>query len=177
MKTMTDEELVTQYLSGNATALEDLIQKHIDHLFNFVFKYVHTKEEAEDVTQETFVKAWKNLYKFNNQYKFKTWLFTIGKNTALDHLKKKGLVALSEIEELQSTDPLPEAVMERTVDMEMIGHAVAKLPLKYREIVTLYYNDQLNFREISEMLSESINTIKTRHRRALAFLKKSLLDK
>jgi RNA polymerase sigma-70 factor (ECF subfamily) len=174
---MIDEQLVKQYLEGRELALEELIQNHLTGLYNFVFKYVHTKEEAEDVTQETFVKAWKNLKKFNPSFKFKTWLYTIGKNTALDHLKKKGLVAFSEIDELKSTDPLPEEIMSKVSDLELVGHTVAKLPLKYREVIQLYYNDQLNFREISELLSESINTIKTRHRRALAYLKKSLLEK
>ncbi len=186
MDNLTDEQLVEFYLKGDSKALDFLIQKNLDAVYNFVFKYVHTIEEAEDVTQETFIKAWQKLNKFNAQYKFKTWLFTIAKNTALDHLKKRGLIPFSHLENetnnnyadnLSSHDPLPEELMIRIEDMQMIGLAVDKLPKKYHQIISLYYNDQLNFREISELLKESINTIKTRHRRALPYLKREIFDR
>jgi len=175
MQNQTDEQLVKDYLNGNQLALEQLIQRHLSGIYNFVFKYVHTIAESEDVTQEAFIKIWKNLNKFNRQYKFKTWAYTIAKNTALDHLKQKGVVPLSEImDELVSPLPLPEKIMGQIQDVQMINHAVGRLPLKYREVVNLYYRDELNFREIAELLKESINTVKTRHRRALMHLKQML---
>src|SRR5258708_18528094 len=88
------QQLVAEHIAGNKQAFEILVSRHLNGVYNFVYKYAHDLDQAEDITQESFVKAWKNLKKFNSKYKFKTWLFTIAKNTALDALKKKGFVPL-----------------------------------------------------------------------------------
>ena len=182
MENQTDEQLVALYLQGRPGALEILLDRYLSPLYNFAFKYTHSRQEAEDVTQEAFVKIWHNLKNFDGRYKFKTWAYTITKNTALDALKKKGLLALPESEEalsqaLVSREPLPEQLMQQVDDAALVGRAVSGLPPRYREIIALYYNGGLNFREIAEKLKQSINTVKTRHRRALLHLKKSLADK
>ncbi len=182
MENLSDEKLVKNYLKGDKQAMEFLVQKYLKPMYNFVFKYMHTTEAAEDVTQEAFLKIWKNIKKFNGKYKFKTWAFTVAKNTALDHLKKKGFVALSQEDPaeggleniLASYEPLPEEAMAKIQDAQMVGRAVNSLPQKYSRVLALYYQNQLNFREISEILKESIHTIKTRHRRALIYLKKTI---
>ena len=189
---LDDQQLVAEYLRGNQAAFEFLVQRHLSPIYNFVFKYVHTVSDAEDVTQEAFVKIWKNLKKFDKNKKFKTWAFTIAKNTALDLLRRKGLVPFSQLDSagsvsgseidydfaasLVSRAPLPEARVEQIERLEMIGHAVARLPEKQQQVVDLYYKQGFNFREISEILKESINTVKTRHRRAMLFLKRHLED-
>ncbi len=182
----TDEQLVKNYLNGDETSLNLLILRYLSPLYNFIFKYLHLTDESEDTTQEAFVKIWKNLHKFDHTKKFKTWAFTIAKNTALDHLKKKGLVAFSDLninpemnfeDSLVSHSPLPEEIMMGIEDMQVMGHAVNQLPINYQRIISLYYQDQLNFREIAELLKESINTVKTRHRRAVILLKRNLQDK
>jgi RNA polymerase sigma-70 factor (ECF subfamily) len=183
----TDEQLVAVYLkSKDEQALETLVQRYLSQIYNFVFKYVHTVSDAEDVTQESFVKIWHNLDKFDPHKKFKTWTFTIAKNTALDLLKRKGLVPLAAMPEeaetslmqsLISHEPLPEAALEKIEDFQTISHAVKQLPDKYQKILSLYYDKELNFREISELLKESLNTVKTWHRRAVIRLKKIILQK
>lgn len=186
MKNLSDEQLVSAYLKGDEQALENLIARYLSPLYNFAFKYVHSQAAAEDVVQDSILKIWRNLKKFNGKYKFKTWAYTITKNTALDFLKKKGLVPLTEAEDLEqnsfvsalaSPAPLPEELMHKVDDAEMVNLAVGKLPSKYRQVLDLYYQHDLNFRQISELLKESIDTIKTRHRRAVIYLKKNLLDK
>ncbi len=89
MSMLTDEQLIKNYLIGDNKALELLIKRYLTPIYNFVLRYVKNTSEAEDVTQEVFVKVWKNLKKFNDNYKFKSWLYTIAKNTSLDYLKKK----------------------------------------------------------------------------------------
>ncbi len=186
MQNQTDEQLVKAYLKGNEQALELLVERYLSPLYNFAFKYVHTPAAAEDVVQEALVKIWKNINKFNKKFKFKTWAYTITKNTALDHLKKKGMVAVPEgtdeqhsqlLEALVSHDPLPQQAMEAIDNAVMVKTAVAKLPGKYRQIISLYYDQGFNFREIAQNLKESINTIKTRHRRAVLYLKKQIVSK
>ena len=90
---ITDEQLVAQYLKGDEKSLELLIQKYLNPIYSFVLQYTKERDEAEDLTQEVFVKVWKNINKFKSEYKFKTWLFTIAKNTSLDFLKKKKVVS------------------------------------------------------------------------------------
>lgn len=175
----SDEQLVRAFLKGDQAAFEILVRNNLSLVYNFVFKYVHTFEQAEDVTQETFVKIWKNLGKFNENYKFRTWALTIARNTALDHLKKKGLVSFSAmaesnpeyIDNLADPGPSVAQVLENLDDLAVVGEAIAKLPENQRKVIELYYRRGFNFREISEGLKESINTVKTRHRRALAALR------
>jgi len=186
LSVLTDEQLVQAYLAGEPAAFDVLVRRNLNQVFNFVFKYVHTQTEAEDVAQESFLKIWKNLKKFNPKYKFKTWALTIAKNTALDRLKKKGLVPFTQMDDvaggqfaetLTSSQPLAEELLGRLDDIAMIGHALAKLPDSQREILDLYYEQGFNFREISELLKQSANTIKTRHRRAILALRKYFKEK
>ena len=183
MAELTDEQLVEKYItSGNHEFLELLIQRYLSPLYNFVFKYTHSESEAEDVTQESFVKIWKNITKFNAQYKFKTWAYTIAKNTALDSLKKKGLVPLEDTQEsvdraLFTYQVLPEAAIKQSEDMALIARNLASLNPKYQNVISLYYFFGLNFREIAEKLGQSIDTVKTRHRRAIFQLKKAIAER
>lgn len=186
MDNFTDEQLVKAYLEGDEQALDVLVGRYLNPLYNFAFKYTHSETAAEDVTQEAMVKIWRNIKKFNPQYKFKTWAYTITKNTALDHLKKKGLVPLAEFNDIEdaglmpaltSRALLPEQAMERIENVEMVKLAVDKLPDKYKNVLSLYYEHDLNFREIAELLKQSIDTIKTQHRRAVIYLKRELTGK
>jgi len=187
MDSYTDEQLVKIYLkNGGEQALEILIKRYLNPLYNFAFKYTHSQAAAEDVAQEAMVKIWRNIKKFNHKYKFKTWAYTVTKNTALDYLKKKNLSPVADnqtsednslMDNLISREILPQEAMEQIDDINMVSLGIAKLPNKYQQVLSLYYNNQLNFREIAELLKESIDTIKTRHRRAVIYLKKELLDK
>ncbi len=164
MTGLSDEQLIKQYLAGDSASLEVLIGKYLNSVYNFIFKYLANQEEAEDAAQETFVKIWKNAKKFDPEYKFRTWAFTIAKNTALDHIKKKGLVPFAVMEEnddesetnfknsLVSYEPLPEEALSRLEDMAMVGRAVGGLSQKYQQILWMYYHQELNFREIAETL-------------------------
>ncbi|MFA6919366.1 MAG: sigma-70 family RNA polymerase sigma factor, partial [Patescibacteria group bacterium] len=95
MSEYLDEQLVQQYLSGDEKSLEVLIQKYLKPIYNFVYRYVGDMANAEDLTQEVFVKVWKNIKKFDRKKSFKTWIFCIAKNTAFDYLRKKKSIPLS----------------------------------------------------------------------------------
>ena len=84
----TDDELVLRALKGDDEALRLLVERYLKQVYRFVFHYLPSSEDAEDVTQEVFVKVWKHLRKFHRDQNFKTWVFTIAKNTALDFLKQ-----------------------------------------------------------------------------------------
>lgn len=184
MQDYSDAQLITAYLEGNEESLAVLIKRYLKPIYSFAYTYARDEAQAQDITQETFVKAWKSIKKFDQSKSFKTWLFTIAKNTALDALKKKRTIPFSAFENeagenmLTETlaDPSPSAleILQNLDKTKSLAMTLEKLPSKYREILVLYYTQHLNFREIAERLNISLNTIKSQHRRALIVLKKKL---
>lgn len=178
MSNITDGQLINQYLKGDEKSLEILIKKYLKQVYNFIYRYVNNSTDAEDIAQEVFVKMWKNLKKFDQNKSFKPWLFTIAKNTCFDFFKKKKFISLSLFEDYgdKLVDPStnPNKLINSLDAQQKIIPAMEKLSPQYRLVLHLYYHDQLNFREISEKLNESINTVKSRHRRALVLLKNGI---
>jgi len=179
-----DENLVRRYLNGDEKSLETLIQRYLKPIYSFVYRFLGNRQDAEDVTQEVFIKVWRHLKKFKKNKSFRIWIFSIAKNTAIDYLKKKKIIPFSEFEnefgenKLIETIPDPlllaNELLEKAEIREKINSALEKLSPSYRMVLFLYYNDRFNFREIAEIFGESINTIKSRHYRALLMLKKIL---
>ena len=184
MKHSLESRLITDYLNGDEESLEVLIKQYLKPVYGFVYKYTGDVQEAEDITQEVFVKLWKNLKKFDRQKSFKTWIFSIAKNASIDYLRKKKPILFSQFENekqenrlvnsLADSNPLPDEVFDKKKISEVINATMEKLALKYRLVISLRYNEQFTFREIAEILDEPINTIKSRHRRALRLLKNLL---
>jgi len=196
-----DQQLVADYLAGDERALEILFKLYLKPIYSFIYRYAGNSSNAEDITQEVFVKVWRNLKKFDQNKSFKTWIFTIAKNTAIDFLKKsrfafgeKKIIPFSElsakggfafgeenkknnfIENLIDSSPLPLEILERKELAQTLGYAIDKLLPKYRVVFSLRYNNGLTFREISETLKEPLNTVKSKYRRAFIMLKNFLSD-
>ncbi len=186
MKNRSDEQLITDYLKGDEKALEILIKRYLISIYSFVYRFAGNSQEVEDITQEVFIKVWRNLKKFNQNKSFKTWIFSIAKNTSIDWFKKKKTLPFSNfenkegenafVETLADPAPLPSELLRHIGLSQMLASAIGKLSPKYRMVLFLRYNDHFNFREIAEALDEPLNTIKSRHRRALILLKKFLTD-
>lgn len=186
MSEISDEKLVEQYLKGDEGALAFLVHKYTSPIYNFVAQIVGRGQNAEDITQEAFIKAWKSLKKFDVSKKFKTWLFRIAKNTAIDYLRKRKIVVvdlnISEdddeagIETLADPSVLPFESLILQEQAKVVQKAVDELPEIYRAVLNLYYQEQLSLPEIAEVFNESVDTVKSRHRRALLKLKKLLIS-
>jgi len=198
-----DIQLITRYLKGDGKSLELLIERYFSPIYAFIYQYVGGAAEAEDITQEVFVKVWKNIKKFNprrgyfgsrrreRQKSFRTWIFSIAKNASIDFLRKKKAIPFSDFSTLSEDNeeegnevvanladptPLPDEVFARKDLAEFINSSLKRLPPQYRTVLFLYYNLHFTFQEISDSLGESINTIKSRHRRALINLRKIISD-
>jgi RNA polymerase sigma-70 factor (ECF subfamily) len=193
----SDNQIITDYLGGDKKSLEILIKRYLKPIFSFVCRYVGNSQEAEDITQEVFVKTWRNLKKFKPEYKyapnrtcsgsgFKTWIFSIAKNTSINFLKKKKAIPFSEFENERGENTLIETLadpallvsklLEQADITRMLTSVMEKLSPNYRMVLFLRYNDHFTFREIAEVLREPLNTVKSRHRRALIMLRKLLSD-
>lgn len=184
MANLADKQLVNKYRHRDGKSLEILIKRYLNSVYRFVYTYVHNAQEAEDITQETFLKMWRNIKKYDSKKHFKTWLFTIAKNTALDFMKKKKTIPFSQFENNEGhnflTESLadPSSLIEQKTEsfdiLRFVQKRIEKLMPKYRLVLSFYYGENLNFREIAGKLNEPLNTVKSRHRRALIQLKESL---
>ena len=179
----TDAKLIAKYLKGDEESLAVLFSRHLDSALLFARSLVGASE-AEDAVSEASVKVWKNLKKFDPQKKFKTWFIAILKNTCLDMLRKKQPTVFSDFENddgenqfldsLADDAPLPPEFADAALASEMVKAALLKLAPKNRLVIQMYYFDQMTLQEIADILEESVNTIKSRFRRALFTLKNDL---
>ncbi|MEI6238188.1 MAG: RNA polymerase sigma factor [bacterium] len=187
MRESIDNELIAKYLSGDEESFALLVRKYTDETYGFAISFVKKEDIVEDIFQETFLKVWKNLKKFDQKKEFKPWFFQILRNTIFDWLRKKSELPFSYFDggdggesniilETISDDEeiLPHKLFERKETKEVISKALEKISPAQKEVLLLYYSEDLNFREISEALGESIDTVKSRYRRALLALKKVL---
>ena len=184
---ISDTQLIVESIAGKEASFAELVSRHVSGVYKFAYRYVRDSQDAEDVAQETFFRAWKNLNKFDTSKNLRTWLFTIAKNAALDMLKKKRPLAFSKITETESelesflapyiaTGEMPEASVDQKFLKGDIDAALAKLPPAYRAVLALRYNEHLKFREIAATLGEPIDTVKSKHRRGLALLRNVLFS-
>ncbi len=179
-----DSDLVSSYLEeGNEGALQILISRHLRSIYNFAYSIVGGAPEAEDVVQEAFVKIWKNLKKFDPEKGFRTWAFSITRNTAIDYLRKRKAIPFSYFddekegkfaESIKDEESSAEEVFDMDYQDKEVAKAVDALPEIYREIISLRLAEDLTFEEMAEIMGESVNTIKSRHRRGVLLLKKAL---
>jgi len=179
----TDEELVRAYREGEEEPLRILIARYLRAIYHFTYRYTRDVADAEDVTQEVFVKVWKNLRSYDDQIPFRNWIFSIAKNAAIDWMRRKRPLSFSELERETGADvgelfadaaPLPDEILARKKSGAMLREAVEKLPVTTQPVLRLRYDEDLTFREIADRLEKPLNTIKSQHRRALGFLKKLL---
>lgn len=185
MENKSDAQLIKEYLKGDKESLEILIKRYLKPVYSFVRYLVGDDSSAEDITQEVFVRAWKNLKKFDQKKNFKTWIFSIAKNASIDFLRKKKAVPLSAFdnddggntiaETLADQAPFPDKNVERADTAHLLKMAMEKLSENYRTVLYLKYYSQLTFQKISELIGVPLHTAKSRHRRALAVLKKTLV--
>lgn len=178
-----DQELIARYLGGEQ-AFEPLLKRYLSVVYNFIFQMTRDRAEADDLTQETFIKVWKHIARFDRKKSFKTWIFTIAKNTTYDFLKKKKTLPFSYFDDEMGDNRwevadekilLPDELLKRADVAQELNAALDRMPVSYRTILSLAYREDFSLQEISEILGEPYNTVKSRHNRALKRLKKEML--
>lgn len=181
LENLSDKILIQQYLSGDSKSLEALIARYLKLIYSFVYKNVGSASDAEDITQEVFVKAWRNLKKFDQTRSFKPWVFQIAKNTSVDFLRKKKSIPFSRFENdegknvlVENLPAVPANILEKLSDKRVLSVALAHLSEKERRVVVSRHTDGMSFKEIAKEFGESVNTVKSRYRRSLANLRKAV---
>lgn len=176
MKNQPDQFLIDKTLYGDTRAFGLLIEKYQDYIFTVVYRMIKVREEAEEIVQDTFLKAYEALPTFRGESKFSTWLYRIAYRKTLDRLRKGyGLTTSEVIEEItgNAVENLENGLelMLQEERSDVIKKCLLQLPEQEAAIITLYYFEEQSVREIAEVteLSEDNIKIKLYRSRKLLF--------
>ncbi|NTV40916.1 MAG: RNA polymerase sigma factor [Candidatus Moranbacteria bacterium] len=180
-----DNELIEDFLGGDEKAFELIVHRYLKPLYNFAFQLTGDRVVSEDIIQDVFFKVWKNLSKFNSKKKFSTWIFTITKNTAFDWLKKKKNIPFSFLENENGENTFEKSTNsilldiyqnEKNVELEnILEKMMSQLPEISRGILLLHHIEGFTLVEIAEIFDQPANTVKSKYRRALLFLRGNII--
>lgn len=183
-----DDKLVTKAVQGQKDSYKKLVDKYNRPIYFHIRKMIKEQELVEDLVQEVFIKAFKNLATYSNQYAFSTWLYRIATNHTIDYLRKKKLPTFSISDPIKTKDGEVEVQLPDTsfaTDAPIIKHerkaivqeAIANLPEKYRKVIRMRHMDELSYDEIADELNIPLGTVKAHIFRARELLYKALIDK
>ena len=146
-ETTTEDELVQKILDGNDKAVEELLGRYLKPVYNFIYRITNDRISAEDIAQDTFIKLWKNLSRFDRSKNLKTWIFTIAKNTAFDYLKKKKEIPFSNFTDDEGENWLENSADENILPDEILDEPYNTIKSRHqRALVRLRKNILSNLR-------------------------------
>lgn len=185
---LEDFDWVKKAVSGNEKAFQQLMEKYRRGLHFHIGKMLRDKNLLEDLIQEIYIKAFKNLANYNPEYAFSTWLYRIATNHTIDHLRKKKLRTYSIDEplstkdgdmqlELKDHEASTDEPIERNERKVMVQEAIETLPEKYKKVIEMRHMQELSYQEIAEELDVPIGTVKAHIFRAREMLFKAMKDK
>lgn len=187
LKKMTDDMLVTLYIEGNNSAFDVLLERYKDKLFSYIYFIVRSREVAEDIFQETFVKAIVTLQqgRYQSDGKFSAWITRIAHNLVIDQFRQErseNLISNDETEvDLLNSASLSEGTVESQMVNEQVlrdvRHLVGELPDCQREVVFMRYYQNLSFKDIADITGVSINTALGRMRYAILNMRRIAAEK
>ena len=177
---LSDIEIISKVLRGEHNAYADLVTRYQNYVFTLTLRLIKGREDAEEVAQDVFVKAYRSLADFRGESKFSTWLYTITNTTCITFLRKKKLEVHSldnekVFEMADSKDSGFRANMiEQKSRVSMVNKAIAMLSPDDAEVITLFYKAEQNLEEIARILGLETNTAKVRLHRARGRLKEKM---
>jgi len=174
----SDEELVEACQSGEASAFDVLVARWEDRIRGAAYRFLGSDEEARDVAQEAFLRAYKAIGTFKMEARFSSWLYQIATNLCRDRLRRRKTRAVVSLEALEEAGPMMvetrpgahERLLERDL-ARAVRRAVDELPEEQREVVILKEYQDLTFLEIAQALDVPVSTVKTRLYRGLGQLR------
>jgi RNA polymerase sigma factor (sigma-70 family) len=180
-----DQILIKKALAGNEGAYDLLLKRHKDAVYRMIVRIIHNQEEAQDLVQETFMKAFGSLSSYKCQYRFTTWLYKIAANNCIDFLRKRRMISVSQDQPLETKDGevtievadwtySPEVDLASRQKSLSIDAAIDLLPPKYREVIVYRHKQDKSYEEIAQILNIPVGTVKARIFRARELLKKKL---
>ena len=175
------DELVERCLTGDQTAWEQIVRQHWRKVFNLAYKFVGRHDEAEDLTQDIFLKIFKALHTFDRRANFQTWLISISRNLCIDHYRsvRKERETMARDVDASELSPVsrergPEGQLEQVKLKQLIQSALAELPAALRQAVVLRDLHEFSYQEIADQLGLPEGTVKSRINRGRIELARQL---
>ena len=176
----SDTELINKVLGGDKAAYADLMKLHQRFVFTLALRFTKNREDAEEIAQDCFVKAYRSLNTFRNTSKFSTWLYSIVYTTAMTFLRKKRL----DVQSLDAEGVLPKVEnrvsdlnadeVEHKSKMVFVNKAIDQLLPDDAAVITLFYQGEQSLEEIGQALGMEVNTVKVKLHRARHRLKEKI---
>ena len=182
----SDGVLVKRVQAGEVAAFDTLICKYRERVFGVIYNMTSNREDAADLTQDAFIKAFQSINRFQGQSSFFTWLYRIAVNSTLTHLRKSRLRSFFSFEKINEEDKSAEVIdkitdkagVEREVLIkelqEKLNEAMQKLSTKHRTVVTLFEIDGLSHEDIVDVVGCSVGTVRSRLHYAKQLLQSEL---
>ena len=175
-----DTEIIKSVLNGDQQAYAGLVSRYQNYVFTLVLRFIKNREDAEELSQDIFIKAYRALSNFRGESKFSTWLYTIANTTCITFLRKKKLEihSLDNEKVFETADSKDSGFSANQVEQKskinMVNKAIALLNPDDAEILTLFYKAEQSLEEIGSILNLEANTAKVRLHRARARLKEKM---
>lgn len=166
MDVNTEQNYLKRAQKGDIQAFEQLLYMHEDAVYGFVYNTVRNDMDAEEITQDVFMKAYRNMTKFRGDAKFRTWLFTIASNTTASHFRKKEL-ATTPVEDSSKAQAIGSSIEESFAKVgkeerhRFIAQAMDQMAPQQRQLIQLFYLEEYSIKEISGITSLSESSVKT----------------
>ena len=161
MNVKADSDLVKDCISGNKQAFETLIERYKKQVFNVALRIINNYDDAVEITQTTFIKAFEKLHTFDKTRKFFSWLYRIATNESINYLKsRKNIESLDE--NLVSSEHNPEQHFAESEQDESIQQAIMRLTPEHRVVIVLCHFNNLSYKEIGTILDLPTRTVKSR---------------
>ena len=177
---LNDNEIISKVLRGDQAAYALLVEHYRDYVFSLVLRLVKSREDAEEVAQDVFIKAYRSLPGFRGDARFSTWLYTIVQTTAITFLRKKKIETHSlDVDHIreraENTDSgLRTNIVEQKSRQDLVTRALALLPADDANILALFYKAEQSLEEVAGILGIEMNAAKVRLHRARARLKEKM---
>ena len=184
VEAQSDMEIISAVLSGEAHAFRDLVRRYERDVYRTTLYLLKNESDAEDASQEAFIRAYRNLASFRAEAKFSTWLLSIALNEARDRIRRRKAHRIVDLEEMAPNQTsglavrdqrkIPSEVLEQRELQHVLQHAIESLPQIYQEVVRLRTIDELSTKATAQALTSSIAAVKVRLYRARRMLQKQL---
>ncbi|MBU5675629.1 RNA polymerase sigma factor [Alkaliphilus sp. MSJ-5] len=180
---LKEASLIEQSKAGDIDSFEQLIAAHQKKAFNIAYRILGNLEDANDVTQEALIKAYRGIRNFNGKSSFSTWLYTIVNNACIDFIRKNRKTNVTYLDreyeteegsyklQVYGNEETPEELFEKKEVQKLVHEAINKLSYEHRRIIVLRDIEQFSYQEISQILNCSEGTVKSRINRARSNLK------
>ena len=176
---MDDYSVIQDCIGGNKNAFGELVSRYKNLVYSVILRMTNDSEEANDLAQEVFIKVYRNLDKYQPDYKFSTWLIRITTNMVIDYRRKKKTdsISMDDMAYEPASEDTPEDHYIRQEQTNKVMNALNGLPDMYKIPVILYHQQGLSYQEISDVINEPLSKVKNRIFRARKMLKEQLMVK